>query len=119
MHCAKIKLADEVLVVTPGGCDFGESTQNEICCAETEEKPVFYTFLNAEKENRMKLTVIIRDDFCNDAPSHRSVQIELTKEQCDLIRPRKVGTDCGKDKYESISMPFIEPVEQEINDGSR
>ena len=61
----------------------------------------------------MILTVILRNDgpmiFCGDSPSHRSVQIELTPEQCEAIKPRHVGTDCGGEVYEAISMSFIEP----------
>jgi hypothetical protein len=61
----------------------------------------------------MILTVILRNDgpmiFCGDSPAHRSVQIELTPEQCEAIKPRRVGTDCGREVYEAISMAFIEP----------
>lgn len=61
----------------------------------------------------MILTVILRNDgpmiFCGDSPSHRSVQINLTHEQCEAIKPRHVGTDCGREVYEAISMAFIEP----------
>jgi hypothetical protein len=60
-----------------------------------------------------KLTVIIRNDgpmiFCGDSPSYRSVQIELTQEQCEAIKLHKVGTTCGQDIYEDISKVFIEP----------
>lgn len=61
----------------------------------------------------MILTVILRDDspmiFCNSLPTYRSVQIELTKEQCLAIEPRHIGIDCGKDIFEEISQAFIEP----------
>jgi hypothetical protein len=61
----------------------------------------------------MILTVVLRNAgpmiFCGDPPSHRSVQIELTPEQCEAIKPRHVGTDCGREVYEAISMSFIEP----------
>jgi len=61
----------------------------------------------------MILTVILRNDgpliFAGDAPSYRSVQTELTPEQCEEIKPRHVGTDCGREVYEAISKAFIEP----------
>ena len=60
----------------------------------------------------MKLTVILRNDspmiHCGDSPSYRSVQIELTHEQCIKIAPQKTGLSGGKDEYESISKAFIE-----------
>lgn len=67
----------------------------------------------------MILTVIIRNDgpmiFCGDAPTYRSVQIELTPKQCEAIKPRHVGTNCGNEVYESISKTFIEqPKESEV-----
>jgi hypothetical protein len=51
----------------------------------------------------MKLTVIFRNDspmiHCGDTPSYRSVQIELTPEQCEAIKLRE---------HEEISRAFIE-----------
>ena len=41
MHLAKIRLADEILVVDPGGY-VGESTAREIAYAESLGKPVSY-----------------------------------------------------------------------------
>lgn len=75
-----------------------------------------YELIDDETDcNKMKLTVIIRNDgpmiFCGDSPSYRSVQIELTPEQCKAITCKKVGTNCGKDIYEDISKVFIEPEE--------
>ena len=62
------------------------------------------------------LTVILRNDgpmiFCGDTPSHRSVQIELTPEQCEAIKPRIVGKNSGREIYEEISMVFIEPKDK-------
>ena len=60
----------------------------------------------------MKLTVIIRNDgpliFCGDTPSYRSVQIRLTHEQIETLKLEKVGTNFGKDVYESYSKCFLE-----------
>jgi hypothetical protein len=42
LHLAKIDMADEVLVVNPGGY-IGESTRREIEYAERTGKPVAYT----------------------------------------------------------------------------
>ena len=61
----------------------------------------------------MKLTVILRNDspmiHCGDSPSYRSVQIDLTPEQCESIKPRWTGSSGGTDEYEEISKAFIEP----------
>ena len=61
----------------------------------------------------MILTVILRNDspmiHCGDSPSYRSVQIELTPEQCEMIKPRWTGSSSGADEYEGISKAFIEP----------
>lgn len=61
------------------------------------------------------LKVIIRNDapmvFCNDTPSYRSVDIELTEDQMDKIKLRHVGTS-GKTKYyEDISRCFLNNAE--------
>jgi len=60
-----------------------------------------------------KLSVIFRDDsptiHFGDSPSYRSVQIELTPEQQERMKPRptyRVGTT---QYYEAISKCFIEP----------
>ena len=70
---------------------------------------------NQEKE--MKLTVIFRNDspmiHCGDSPSYRSVQIELTPEQCALLKTRQTSTSCGNAIYEEISRCFFEPKEPE------
>jgi hypothetical protein len=62
----------------------------------------------------MKLTVIFRDDspmiFCNDSPFYRSVQIELTKQQNEMLKPLQTGTNGLNKIYESISKCFIEPA---------
>ena len=64
----------------------------------------------------MILTVILRNDspmiHCGDSPSYRSVQIELTPEQCEMIKPRWTGSSSGADEYEGISKAFIEPNDQ-------
>ncbi len=62
----------------------------------------------------MKLTVILRNDFpliFGDCPSYRSVQVELTPEQCQAIMPRYTGKQGGAALYEDISKAFIEPPE--------
>ena len=62
----------------------------------------------------MKLTVILRNDspmiHCGDSPSLRSVQVDLTPDQCAAITPRKTGSSGGVDEYETISQAFIEPA---------
>jgi hypothetical protein len=64
----------------------------------------------------MKLTVILRNDspmiHCGDSPSYRSVQIELTQDQCEAIKPRWTGMSSGTDEYESISKAFLEPEKE-------
>jgi hypothetical protein len=61
----------------------------------------------------MKLTVILRNDspmiHCGDSPEYRSIQIDLTPEQCAAIDLRRTGSRAGVDEYESISKAFIEP----------
>jgi len=63
----------------------------------------------------MVLTVVFRNDspmiVCNDTPTYRSVQVELTPEQLEKIAPRKTGFSDGKLDYESISRCFLEPEE--------
>lgn len=60
----------------------------------------------------MKITVLIRNDgpliFCGDAPSYRSVCIDLTDEQVEMLKLKCVGVNCGKDIFESYSRCFIE-----------
>ena len=61
------------------------------------------------------LTVVIRNEapliHCNDCPSYRSVQIELTEDQVDAIALRPTHQS-GRDKYyEEISRCFIEPAQ--------
>ena len=62
------------------------------------------------------LTVIFRDDspmiFCNDSPTYRSIQIELTQEQTELLNPKCVGIHNGNKIYEAISKVFVEPVKR-------
>ncbi len=59
------------------------------------------------------LTVILRDDgpmiHCGDSPSYRSVQVELTPEQWEQIKPRISYTTAGTNYFEEISKCFIEP----------
>ena len=63
----------------------------------------------------IKLTVILRNDspllFCGDSPSYRSITIELTDEQKDLLKLRETGINCGQTVHESISKCFIEENE--------
>ncbi len=51
----------------------------------------------------MKLTVILRNDspmiHCGDSPSYRSVQVDLTPDQCAAIAPRKTESSGGTDEY--------------------
>ena len=56
LHFKKIDLADAVLVLNAGGY-IGESTQNEIDYANTNNKQVFYleSLLSAEEINDMRL----------------------------------------------------------------
>lgn len=60
----------------------------------------------------MRLTVIIRNDapmiFCGDSPSYRSVEVDLTQEQLNQIKLKKVGVNCGSDVYENYSKCFLE-----------
>ena len=69
--------------------------------------------LDQGRKDSMTLTVILRNDspmiHCGDSPLYRSVQIDLTPEQCAVIAPRKTGSSAGVDEYESISKAFIEP----------
>lgn len=62
----------------------------------------------------MKLTVIIRNYapliHMQEPVSHRSVQIELTKEQMEKLIMRRTHIDNGKDFHEEISHCFIEPT---------
>jgi len=73
--------------------------------------------IEVTKNSKMKLTVIFRDDapmiHCGDSPSYRSVQIELTQEQCKQLDPHfSYSTGLGEQEkryHESISKCFIEP----------
>lgn len=60
----------------------------------------------------MILTFILRNDapmfHCGDSPSYRTVQIALTKEQCDKINIKKTHHHGGEDYYESISKVITE-----------
>ena len=55
LHMAKIDMADEVLVVNPGGY-IGESTRREIEYAERTGKPVAYTHNAAGEVRRNAVT---------------------------------------------------------------
>ena len=61
----------------------------------------------------MTLTVILRDDGpminCGDSPTYRSVQVELTLEQIERIKPRSTYQVGTTDYFEQISKCFIEP----------
>jgi hypothetical protein len=39
---------------------------------------------------------------------HRSVSVELTKEQEELLVLKKTGTDCGREVFEYIGQCFVE-----------
>lgn len=73
---------------------------------------VLYDVAPIIKGGFMKLTVIIRNDgplvFCDDSPSYRSVQIDLTDEQMAQIQLKNVGVNCGRDVTESYSKCFLE-----------
>ena len=60
-----------------------------------------------------KLTVIIRDDSpminCNDSPSFRSVQVELTPEQRAKMALHQTFGQGKNLFFEEISKTFIEP----------
>ena len=60
----------------------------------------------------MKLTVIYADvsnlKFANENPTHRSVTIELTKEQEEILQPRMMY-------YENIGSKRIEFLEWIVN----
>lgn len=62
------------------------------------------------------LTVIIRDPsplvHFNDAPSYRSVRIELTRAQRDQIAVRHVAGQSGNEIFEEVSRCFLEPLEE-------
>jgi DNA-directed RNA polymerase subunit RPC12/RpoP len=57
------------------------------------------------------LTVVLRNPWpmhaYNDPPTHRSVSIELTPEQCAQIKLKFVGTVCGQKVFESVSQVFL------------
>jgi len=65
----------------------------------------------------MKLIIILNDSEGRqleyqhtnvlNAPSRRSVQIELTPEQVEKIGIRKIGVSCGKDIMETIESVSI------------
>jgi hypothetical protein len=58
------------------------------------------------------LTVVIRNDapliHCGDCPSYRSVRIELTDEQLNLLGLKWTSSSGKDDYYEEISRCFIE-----------
>ena len=66
----------------------------------------------------MKLTVVMLDRqrtrfaivYENQSVPYgkRTVQIELTPEQLEMIRPRKVGTEGGVDVFEEIGEHWLE-----------
>jgi hypothetical protein len=64
------------------------------------------------------LRVIIRNDapmiFCNDSPSYRSVEIELTPLQRKKMALQYVGTNCGTQIFEDISKAFFDDPIAEV-----
>jgi hypothetical protein len=60
----------------------------------------------------ISLTVIIRDDspiiFAGDSPYFRRVTIQLTDEQKEALKLRKVGIVGKEDIFESVSRSFLE-----------
>jgi hypothetical protein len=64
------------------------------------------------------LRVIIRNDapmvFCNDSPSYRSVEIELTPDQQAKLELQWCGSQCGTQIYESISNAFFDDPIAEV-----
>lgn len=62
------------------------------------------------------LTVVIRDDgplSFDDCPSYRSVRLELTENQRQMLALRQFGYCGGQPQYEEISRCFIEPETEE------
>jgi len=60
----------------------------------------------------MKMTVIIRNDspllLVGDSPSYRRVTIEMTPQQEEALKLRKVGVQAGQNIYEEYSHCFLE-----------
>lgn len=82
--------------------------------------------LQEERESTVKkapkrLTFILSNSFdayvktvhlnCQGSVHRRTVRIELTDEQREMLEPRKTGSSNGVDQYEVIDDCIIEPVE--------
>jgi hypothetical protein len=63
-----------------------------------------------------KLTVIFANDLefrmLQEPVKHRSVQIELTAEQIEQVKPKRIGSVNNAEQFESISMCFLEEQTQ-------
>ena len=57
--------------------------------------------------NRTRLAVIHENDWVPF--QKRTVQIELTPEQEEALKPRHVGVHCGQDVFEERGECWIEP----------
>ena len=44
----------------------------------------------------------------DEPPARRVMQIPLTSEQTEMLKPRKVGTCYGKDVYESVRLLCVQ-----------
>lgn len=59
-----------------------------------------------------RLTVILRNIspfICLEEPvEHRTIHIEFTLEQLELLKPRKTGFSSGSPTFEQVSQCFIE-----------
>jgi hypothetical protein len=68
--------------------------------------------MSESREGPKSLRVIIRNDapmiFCNDSPSYRSVEIELTPDQQAKLALQWCGSQGGTRLYESISNAFFD-----------
>lgn len=70
----------------------------------------------------MTLTVILLDDFGSQvamvhlnqsrAFARRTVQIHLTPEQAEALRPRRLGAIHGREVFEEIEQCWIEEIEE-------
>jgi hypothetical protein len=67
-----------------------------------------------DKIPNVKLTVVIRDIapfvHMQEAPTHRTVHIELTDQQKDLLRLSCVGQVGGRPMHEELDKAFLEYI---------
>ena len=59
-----------------------------------------------------KLTVLFRDEspmfLAGDSPAYRRVTIDLTQEQMEALRLKRIATISGREIFESVSQCFLE-----------